>query len=209
MSKDYYSILGLDKDAAPAEIKAAYRKLAHKFHPDKNPGDPFFDKMFRDVKEAYEALNQEITETHSRSSHSSNNGETDNNYEKKKDASSTSGSKKSSLTNLISKFRNLKTFEIEENEGLALGLISVLAFFSTTFDIVRPVTHIIIFLLSVILVVLQFRLKEYFELVFYICLIVVYNPFFDLVNTFMPFSWNWSLINGLVLFMTIGLSRKN
>lgn len=56
MKKDYYSILGVTKDSTLTEIKAAYRKLALKFHPDKNPGDPFFEKMFLEVKEAYDAL---------------------------------------------------------------------------------------------------------------------------------------------------------
>jgi curved DNA-binding protein CbpA len=56
MKKDYYSILGVTKDSTPTEIKAAYRKLALKFHPDKNPGDPFFEKMFIEVKEAYDVL---------------------------------------------------------------------------------------------------------------------------------------------------------
>jgi curved DNA-binding protein CbpA len=56
MSKDYYSILGVTKESTPSEIKAAYRKLALKFHPDKNPGDPFFEKMFIEVKEAYDVL---------------------------------------------------------------------------------------------------------------------------------------------------------
>lgn len=56
MKKDYYSILGVTEDSTPTEIKAAYRKLALKFHPDKNPGDPFFEKMFLEVKEAYDAL---------------------------------------------------------------------------------------------------------------------------------------------------------
>ena len=56
MTKDYYSILGINRNASQTEIKAAYRKLALKFHPDKNPGDPFFEQMFRDLKDAYETL---------------------------------------------------------------------------------------------------------------------------------------------------------
>jgi curved DNA-binding protein CbpA len=56
MKKDYYSILGVTKDSTLTEIKASYRKLALKFHPDKNPGDPFFEKMFIEVKEAYDVL---------------------------------------------------------------------------------------------------------------------------------------------------------
>ncbi|WP_339812060.1 J domain-containing protein [uncultured Imperialibacter sp.] len=56
MTKDYYSILGINRDASQTDVKAAYRKLALKFHPDKNPGDPFFEQMFRDLKDAYETL---------------------------------------------------------------------------------------------------------------------------------------------------------
>jgi curved DNA-binding protein CbpA len=56
MPKDYYSILGVSSNATPQEIKTAYRKLALKFHPDKNPGDPYFEQRFRDIKDAYEIL---------------------------------------------------------------------------------------------------------------------------------------------------------
>lgn len=54
--KDYYYILGLNKNASKDEIKKAYRKLSLKFHPDHNIGDKFFEDRFRDVKEAYETL---------------------------------------------------------------------------------------------------------------------------------------------------------
>lgn len=53
MSKDYYKTLGVDKKASEAEIKAAFRKLAHQYHPDKNGGD---DKKFKEVNEAYQTL---------------------------------------------------------------------------------------------------------------------------------------------------------
>ena len=59
MSKNYYSILGVSASATKAEIKAAYRKLAHKYHPDKNPDDTFSEQMFRDVKDAYETLSDD------------------------------------------------------------------------------------------------------------------------------------------------------
>lgn len=54
--KDYYKILGLEKDASDQEIKKAYRKLAIVHHPDKNPGDEAAAERFKDVGEAYECL---------------------------------------------------------------------------------------------------------------------------------------------------------
>jgi curved DNA-binding protein len=54
--KDYYKILGVSKDATEAEIKKAFRKLAMKYHPDKNHGDKNAEKMFHDVNEAHEVL---------------------------------------------------------------------------------------------------------------------------------------------------------
>jgi molecular chaperone DnaJ len=57
MSKrDYYEILGLAKNASDDEIKKAYRKLAMKFHPDRNPDDKSAEEKFKEAKEAYEAL---------------------------------------------------------------------------------------------------------------------------------------------------------
>lgn len=54
--KDYYKILGVDKDAGDADIKKAYRRLAIQTHPDKNPDDPQAEARFKDVGEAYETL---------------------------------------------------------------------------------------------------------------------------------------------------------
>ncbi len=53
MPKDYYNILGVGKDASDEEIKKAYRKLAHKYHPDKSGGD---EAKFKELNEAYQVL---------------------------------------------------------------------------------------------------------------------------------------------------------
>jgi curved DNA-binding protein len=54
--KDYYKILGVDKKASQDEIKKAYRKLAVKYHPDKNPGDKKAEEKFKEVNEANDVL---------------------------------------------------------------------------------------------------------------------------------------------------------
>ena len=53
---DYYTVLGIPADAALADIKKAYRKLARRHHPDRNNGDPAATERFRQITEAYEAL---------------------------------------------------------------------------------------------------------------------------------------------------------
>ena len=54
--KDYYKILGVSKDADEKEIKRAFRRLARKYHPDVNPGDPQAEERFKEINEAYEVL---------------------------------------------------------------------------------------------------------------------------------------------------------
>jgi molecular chaperone DnaJ len=57
MSKrDYYDVLGINRDAGEEEIKKAYRKLAMKYHPDRNPDNPKAEERFKEAKEAYEIL---------------------------------------------------------------------------------------------------------------------------------------------------------
>ena len=56
-NKDYYSVLGIDKNASDDEIKRAYRKMAKKWHPDANPDNKKrLKKKFKEVGEAYEVL---------------------------------------------------------------------------------------------------------------------------------------------------------
>ncbi|SHF48378.1 molecular chaperone DnaJ [Salegentibacter echinorum] len=59
MKDDYYDILGISKNASAAEIKKAYRKMALKYHPDKNPGDTEAEEKFKKSAEAYEVLSNE------------------------------------------------------------------------------------------------------------------------------------------------------
>jgi molecular chaperone DnaJ len=56
--KDYYEVLGLNRDASDDEIKKAYRKLAMKWHPDRNPDNPKAEEHFKEAKEAYEILSE-------------------------------------------------------------------------------------------------------------------------------------------------------
>jgi curved DNA-binding protein len=57
--KDYYKILGVDRKASVKEIKAAFRKLARKHHPDVNPGDAAAEARFKEINEAHEVLSDE------------------------------------------------------------------------------------------------------------------------------------------------------
>ena len=56
MPRDYYEILGVSRDATLEEIKRAYRQLALKYHPDRNPGDKEAEERFKELAEAYAVL---------------------------------------------------------------------------------------------------------------------------------------------------------
>jgi molecular chaperone DnaJ len=57
--RDYYEVLGIERGSSIDEIKKAYRKLALKYHPDKNPGDPAAEEKFKEAAEAYGVLSDE------------------------------------------------------------------------------------------------------------------------------------------------------
>ena len=56
MAKDYYTVLGVGRNADDGEIKKAFRKLAQQFHPDKNPGNQEAEVKFKEINEAYQVL---------------------------------------------------------------------------------------------------------------------------------------------------------
>jgi len=59
MAKDYYKLLGINRDASKEEIKLAFRKLARQYHPDVNPDNPQAVEKFKEINEAYSVLNDE------------------------------------------------------------------------------------------------------------------------------------------------------
>lgn len=56
MAEDFYDTLGISREASDNDIKSAYRKLAMKYHPDRNQGDASAEQKFKDVSQAYEIL---------------------------------------------------------------------------------------------------------------------------------------------------------
>ena len=57
--RDFYDVLGVSKNARPDELKSAYRKLAIKYHPDKNPDDKAAEEKFKEASEAYGILSDQ------------------------------------------------------------------------------------------------------------------------------------------------------
>ena len=54
--RDYYEVLGVSRNASDAELKKAFKKLAMKYHPDRNPDDPSANEKFKEAAEAYEII---------------------------------------------------------------------------------------------------------------------------------------------------------
>lgn len=63
MRKDYYQVLGVERSATDEDIKKAFRRLAHQYHPDKNPGNKEAEERFKEINEAYEVLRDEEKRT--------------------------------------------------------------------------------------------------------------------------------------------------
>ena len=59
MKRDYYEILGVDRSVSESDLKKAFKRLAIKYHPDKNPGNKEAEEKFKEAAEAYEVLSDQ------------------------------------------------------------------------------------------------------------------------------------------------------
>jgi molecular chaperone DnaJ len=74
--RDYYEVLGVERSADEKEIKKAYRRVAMKYHPDRNPDDPQADEKFKEATEAYDVLTDgEKREAYDRFGHAAVDGQ--------------------------------------------------------------------------------------------------------------------------------------
>ena len=109
--KDYYEILGVSNTASADEIKQAYRKLSLKFHPDKNPGDNYFEEWSKKINEAYEILgNVAKRQEYDKKTFSNSAG---NNYQQKSSSNSANSAHSShSQVNKLSALREIKNLTL-------------------------------------------------------------------------------------------------
>jgi curved DNA-binding protein CbpA len=121
--KDYYYILGIKRNATPIEIRAAYRKLSKKFHPDLNSGDKFFEERFKEIQEAYEILIDSLKRE-----------KYDESFEKEKIYPNYNYSKSESRSTYESKYKSYKTNSSNGNDKVKSSnnlyiLISIVSVF--------------------------------------------------------------------------------
>jgi curved DNA-binding protein CbpA len=133
--KDYYYILGVDKNATIEEIKKAYRKLSLKFHPDKNNGDKFFEERFREVNEAYETLNDvnkrrlyDLNSVNS-NAHFTNTNNTNSNQNKQSETKQ----QESNANPQFDKTNYTNVIKSKSNKGVRIFIFTVLAIIILTF----------------------------------------------------------------------------
>ncbi|WP_160685642.1 DnaJ domain-containing protein [Clostridium sp. C2-6-12] len=117
--KDYYKILGIPMTATGAEIKKAFRSLAKKYHPDRNPDDKEALRKFQEVNEAYEVLSNEDSRN-KYNNERSNNKENNSNKETKSRNNKSDNNKKyqdkgESIENLNKYFESFFGFDAKSN----------------------------------------------------------------------------------------------
>ena len=120
--KDYYNILGVSENAYSNEIKSAFRKLAKKYHPDRNRDDENALKMFHEVSEAYEVLNNESErekyDNLRKKTNFNNKSSSSNENKKSKNATKNNSDfdKTDAINNLNKYFENFFGFKADSND---------------------------------------------------------------------------------------------